>query len=59
MGPCHTDQGLNRQAAWYLSGQVQFLLHNAGIIVLAVMNVYVAQGFEMVLKCIRLEKSQW
>ena len=55
MGPCHTDQRFNRQAAWYLPGQVQFLLRNAGIIVLALMNVYVAQGFEMVLECIRLE----
>ena len=55
MGPCHTDQSLNRQAAWYLPGHVQFLVCNAGIIVLAVMNVYVAEGVEMVLECIRLK----
>ena len=55
MGQCHTDQGLHRQAAWYLPVRVQFLLRNDGIIVLAVMNAYVAQGLEMVLECIRLE----
>ena len=43
--------------AWYLPGQVpvQFLLRNAGKIAFAAMNVYVAQEFEIVLECIRLE----
>ena len=41
--------------AWYLPGQVQFLLRNAGKIIFAAMNVYVAQGFKIVLECIRLE----
>ena len=37
------------------TGQVQFLLRNAGKIFFAAMNVYVAQGFKIVLECIRLE----
>ena len=41
--------------AWYLPGQVEFLLRNAGKIVFVAMNVYVAQGFEIVLEGIRLE----
>ena len=47
--------GLVPTLAWYLPGQVQFLLLNAGKIVFGAMNAYVAQGFETVLECIRLE----